>query len=128
MIDYLLIWFIEINNLLGNKMTDDEIITLAINIYDEFYFLTVADLKLIVLKIKKSKFFHINAVEIYKIFTEYFEERCNQAQIVSEGEHSKNKDLSNIGSFKQMEIKRIREKFHIERQRQSKYFKNEQEM
>lgn len=115
MIDYLLIWFIEINNLLGNKMNDDEIITLAINIYEEFYFLTIADLKLIVLKIKKTKFFHINAVEVYKVFVEYFEDRCNQAQIVSEVEHSKNKDMSNLGGFKVREIERIRERFHIEK-------------
>lgn len=115
MIDYLLIWFIEINNLLGSKMSDDEIITLAINIYEDFYFLTIADLKLIVLKVKKTKFFHINATEIYKVFVDYFEERCNQAQIFSEIEHHKNKEMSNIGGFKKIEIARIREKFHAEK-------------
>lgn len=74
-------------------MDENDCLNASQLIFDDFYFLTIADLKLIFGRLKKRKFIRVSGNEIYNEINAYFNERCEHAQIYSDREaqlHKKN--------------------------------------
>ena len=73
-------WISDINFFCGGQMNVEQCEVSADLIYEDFYFLTVADLKLISKRLRKKKFIRISGNEIYTEIEFYFNERCKYAQ------------------------------------------------
>ena len=91
MLTYIALWISGINDFSGGKMNDEDCLNSASMIYEDFYFLKSADLKLIAKRLKKRKFIRVTGNEIYQEIEVYFDERCKQAQTVSKNESDYNK-------------------------------------
>lgn len=66
-------------------------------IFEDFYFLTIADLKLISKSLRSRKFIRVTGNEIYREVEIYFNKRCEFASDYSKKESDDNKTLS-VGS------------------------------
>jgi len=80
MITYISMWVNEINRFAGGKMEEYECDLTAETIFNDFYFLNIADLKLITKRLNKRKFIRVSGNEIYNEIELYFNERCIEAQ------------------------------------------------
>lgn len=92
MLHYLTLWLLDRNNFAGGKMTESELKITAQTIYEDFYFLTMADLKLLAKRLRQRKFIRVSGNEIYNEFEKYFNDRCLESQKGSQKESDLNKN------------------------------------
>lgn len=107
LLTYIALWISGINKFAGGKLTDDDCISAAELIYEDFYFLKIADLKLIAKRLKKRKFVRVTGNEIYNEIEIYFNERCKQAQSYSKEQSDKYKNSLDIIELNNKEIKKL---------------------
>lgn len=104
-------WLVYLNDILNlNKpMTEDQIEMCAIEIVNEYYALKVSDLTLLFKRIisgSYGEFYEsLSIPKVLSFFREYFEERCNLGESLSQAEHN---DFSSDETFNiSKNIKRI---------------------
>ena len=107
---YLVAWIINLNNFLNirSKMTPGQIDETAELIYQDNYYLNIADLRLIFKNIKSGKyplFESLDGMKLMNIFQAYANERQETSLIIGGRSKSKKIDLGNITNredFKQI--------------------------
>lgn len=76
---------------IGKRMTDDQCTQTAILLLQDFYNLKIADINLIFRKAKTGQFGEmynrLDGVMIYQWFDQYFNQRCEIAEQMSQKEH-----------------------------------------
>jgi len=96
MIGYLTLWLMDQNSFAGGKMTDTQLEVSVRLIFQDFYHLTMGDLKLISQRLRKKTFIRVSGNEFYREIEEYFNERCeistqiNAVNIEGKKEESEN--------------------------------------
>ena len=100
-------WISDINFFCGGQMNVEQCEVSADLIYEDFYFFTVADLKLISKRLKKRKFIRISGNEIYTEIESYFNDRCKYAQEFSKKESDRNKNNFDISELNNDELKTL---------------------
>ena len=99
---YVMAWLVYLNEVLGlNKpMSEEQIRLCAQMILDDYYALNIADFTLLFKRIIKGdygEFYERLSIDkIQKFFSNYFEERCNEAQTQTQRTHN---DLKSDDTF-----------------------------
>ena len=91
-IDYLSIWLIRLNDRVNsaNKLTSDQIKISAQDIILDYFQLTIADINIVFDRARKAKIYNrLDCNVISEWFESYWNERMEVAEMVSEGEYSK---------------------------------------
>lgn len=117
-LDYILLWIAGFNTLIGERMNVDGMKILAQEILEKYYYFKPTDLKYCFEKLKNTKLIYCSPQEILRVFQEYDNDRCVEAQTLSQGYSNGRKGL--IVDFKNQELERIKEKFRRERNKIAK--------
>ena len=104
---YLSNWIGLINDFCDGKMSDEQCEVSAESIYEDFYFLTIADLKLISKRLRKRKFIRVSGNEIYNEIEQYFNERCKHAQSFSKEESDRKKSFYEVDIMDDETVKKL---------------------
>ncbi len=99
MISYLSIWISKINSFAGGNMGTEDCKEASAEIFEDFFFMTIADLKLITKRLRVRKFIRVTGNEIYREFEIYFNKR---SEVASEYSRNKSEDYKNLSIDKKI--------------------------